>query len=226
MLAARSAARRTKAPSAPAVVEPPQHLVLWDIGWDAYEAINNALVDRPGLRMTYDRGSLEIMTLSIEHEQYKAILRLFILVLAEEFKLPMKGAGSTTYSKKDLNRGLEPDECFYFQNYRKILGVKRIDLSKHPVPDLAIEMEVSHSVLDRLGIYEALGVPEIWRYDGAALIVLKRLKSGKYKEAAESPTFPGIPLAEVARFVRMGDEMDDIALMSAFRTWVRKQLKK
>jgi Uma2 family endonuclease len=118
------------------------------------------------LRITYDRGALEIMTLSPEHERLKHLLGYFILILVEELGWNMAGFGSMTFKRKRHQRGLEPDECYWIENELAVRGKDRIDLRRDPPPDLVIEIDWTHSSLDRLAIFAILGVPEVWRFDG------------------------------------------------------------
>ena len=110
-----------------------------------------------------------MMSPSFEHDAAGEMLALFIRTLAQEVKLPIKGAGSTTFRRQDLERGLEPDRCFYIRDEARIRGIRQLDLRRDPPPDLAIEVEISHRLLNRVGIYAALGVAELWRYDGKRL---------------------------------------------------------
>src|SRR5688500_6748040 len=104
---------------------------------------------------------------------------------------------SVTLRREDLERGLEPDNCFYTTRWRAIIGKKRFDLTRDPPPDLAIEIDVTSSSLDRQGIYAALGVPEIWRFDGESLRVFQLGPDGDYRACERSPTFPELPLEGV-----------------------------
>jgi Uma2 family endonuclease len=176
--------------------------------------------------MTYDRGGLELMTKSLEHEEYVHLLVLLISVWTEEWNIPVKGYGSTTYQREDLDRGLEPDACFYFQNLARIRGKKRIDLTRDPVPDLVLEVEVTRSLLDRIAIYAALGVPELWRFDGAKLRVYRLDAKGRYKEQKRSPTLPHLPVQELVHFVRIGEGENETTMLRQFRAWVRERQEK
>ena len=120
------------------IVAPEQRLVLDNVAWKDYETIGKALSDRPALRLTYDRGRLEIMTTSFEHERRKCLLGRLIDVLSEEFDVPIGAAGSTTFKKRGLKRGLEGDQTYYTKNLARVQGKKRLELEKDPAPDLAM----------------------------------------------------------------------------------------
>jgi Uma2 family endonuclease len=196
-----------------------QKILLHDIGWEQYETLLEALGDHH-LRLTYDRGNLEFMTLSPEHERYKHLLRRLLEVLGEALNVPLAGLGSTTYRRADLERGLEPDECYYLSNWSRVRGKKRIDLRTDPPPDLAIEIDVTHSSLERMGIYAALEVPEVWRFDGEHLRVYRLAATGQYDLCDRSPSFPTIPIPELVRFIRQGEVEDEMSMVRALREWV------
>jgi Uma2 family endonuclease len=200
-----------------------QRLLLHDVSWDAYRAIGEALRDRPGLRMTYDHGRLEFMTTSPEHEILKGRLIRLIEALAEEHGLPVVSAGNMTFQREDLARGMEPDDCFWIAHEPQLRGRLDYDPGRDPPPDLALEIEISRSALSRMGIYAALGIPEVWRDDGETLGV-HLLQAGAYQPAEKSPTFPKIPPAELARFARPDPQKDSLTEIRSFRAWVRERL--
>jgi Uma2 family endonuclease len=218
----RSAARVTK-PVSPRAIEPGQLLVLYDVSWDGYEQIGEALQDRPAIRLTYDQGTLEIMTTSARHERHKCVIGRLIDVMTEEMAVSIGAYGQTTYKRKELERGLEGDQSYYTAHLWFIRHKDSFDLNKDPPPDLAVEIEVSRTVVSRMPIYARLRVPELWRYNGSTIRVYLLDAKGDYKETDRSPTFPGIPIGELARFVRMADTKDDTTIARQFRAWVRKQ---
>ncbi len=126
--------------------------------------------------------------------------------------------------RQDLERGLEADEWFYIQNAARMTGLRVLDLRRDPPPDLALEVEATRSALDRLAIYEALGVREVWRYDGEAIHVHRLRQDGHYEVVPDSPTFPALPLAEFVQFIDQTQGLGEVALTKAFRTWVRQHV--
>lgn len=200
-----------------------QRLVLYGISWPAYRAIADALGEQP-VHLTYDRGALEFMTLSPEHERYKSLLGILVNVLAEELDVRIASFGSMTHQREDLQRGLEPDECYYHHHLPAMRGKRRLDLVSDPPPDLVVEVDVSRSSLNRMAIYGALGVPEVWRFDGTDLRAFQRKLDGEYQEVPRSPTFPGLAVSGLVRFLRQGEAEDDTTMIRAFRAWVREQL--
>jgi len=223
----QSAARITKPAPHGSGIAPGQQLLLHNVSWDAYQKIGAALADRPALRLTFDRGNLEIMTTSFEHEWRKCLLGRFIAVLSEECGVSIRAAGSTTFKKKGLKRGLEGDQTYYTKSREKVRGKKRLVMGRDPSPDLALEIDVTRSSVSRMSIYSRLKVEEVWRYDGQTIRIFLLDGKGEYQEVAESPTFPGIPIQELVRFLHMAEEADDDNdVIRQFRAWVRKHLPK
>jgi Uma2 family endonuclease len=201
---------------------PESRVVLRGVGWSGYETILKLVGDRP-VRLTYDRGDLELMVPSLDHERYKSLLGRLIETLTLELDLPCDAAGSTTWRKQLEDRGLEPDECYYLANAERVAG-RKIDLSVDPPPDLAIEVEISRSALNRMGIYAALRVPEVWRFDGETLRVEQLQADVTYREVVVSPSFPFLPRDEVVRWLRLAETMGQTPWLRQFREWVRDTL--
>jgi Uma2 family endonuclease len=200
-----------------------QQFVLYDVGWSRYTRLLKDLDDRH-VRLTYDQGTLELMTLSHKHEVCNHLLGRFFETLTEELNVVIKGGGSTTFRRRDRRRGLEPDLCYWIANEPRVRGKDVIDLRRDPPPDLAIEIEITRSALDRMGIYAALGVPEVWRFDGRVLQAFRLGPEGKYVACERSPMFPFLPLDKIGAFVQRREEVDETTLVRSFRAWVREQV--
>ncbi len=203
---------------------PEQRLRLSQVPWDNYLRISDGMGPRH-VRVTYDQGEMEIMTLSYEHENRKHILGILVVELAVEMSIDICGCGSMTLRREDLERGLEGDECYWIQNERVVRGRLEIDLDVDPPPDLALEIDISRSFLNRMGIYAALRVPEVWRWDGQVLRAFLLSADGTYQQSESSRAFPFLPLAEFAKFLEP-TELSETQLVRSFRAWVREQMAK
>jgi Uma2 family endonuclease len=106
-------------------------------------------------------------------------------------------------------RGLEPDECY-------TLGQPLVAF-----PDLAIEVVVTHGGIDKLRIYQGLGVREVWRYADGAFSV-HRLRGSRYERTAESRLVPGMDFDVLARFTQREDQP---AAMREFRAWAQAKTR-
>lgn len=202
-----------------------QRLVLFDISWPQYLGYSNMLGEMH-VRVTYDGHRMELMTLSPEHERAKKLLDRLLAVLAEELNISIASFGSMTCRREDIERGLEPDECYWIANEPSVRWRTDIDLDNDPPPDLVVEVEISRSALNRMGLYAGLRVPEVWRWDGQTLRVCLLEKGGAYSEGGPSQAFPFLPMNEVERFLRDSAEMTEVELMRTFRKWVRRQVSR
>jgi Uma2 family endonuclease len=144
------------------------------------------------------------------------------LLLGAALGLDVQGSGSTTFRRRIRERGLEPDECFHIRNFKKVVGPRNLDLRRDPPPDLAIEVEISRSALDRMGIYAALGVPEVWRCDGETLTVWRLRDDGTYEPCDRSLSFPSLPLTEFLQFLHQTEDLSEAGLIAPFQKWVRE----
>ena len=201
-----------------------QRIVLHNVSWQGYETLLREIGECQ-VRMTYDEGDLEIMTLSFGHENAGEWLGQLIFFLALELKIPICSGGSTTLKKSLRRKGLEPDKSFWIKHEREMRGKREWDADIDPPPDLVVEVDITSSSLDRLGIYAALEVPEIWHYDGERFRVLARTPTGKYKAKSRSLAFPQLPIKGVVRFLKELGSNDEIHLIDSFTRWVRETIK-
>ncbi|WP_346016720.1 Uma2 family endonuclease [Chroococcidiopsis sp. CCMEE 29] len=204
-------------------VPPGQRVLLHEVSWQEFELILKELGDHRSARIAYDNGILEIMTPLPEHEDDKEIIGDLIKALLEELDVEFRSLGSTTYKNQAMLKGIEPDQCFYIQNESAIRGKKRLDLTVDPPPDLALEIDITSRT--HPNIYQALRVPELWRFDRGKLQI-NVLRQGKYVEVENSPTFPGMPLMEaILRYLEQSRTAGRNTTMKAFRQWVRESMK-
>lgn len=202
---------------------PPGHrVILHDVSWQEFEAILEELGDYRAARLAYSHGTFEMRMPLPKHEKAKVIIGDLVKILLEELEIDCETFGSTTFKREDMAFGVEPDDSFYIQNHAQMIGKERIDLTIDPPPDLAIEVDVTSKT--QLDAYEALGVPELWRYEDGKLEI-NILRNGKYIESEISPTFPNFPIVEVIpRFVEQSRTLGRSPTLKAFRQWLTKQI--
>ncbi len=198
-------------------------VLLEGISWHTYEQLLAEMGNSRTIRLSYDRGLLEIMTPLLDHENPKEMLTALVGVLAEELNIEILRAGSTTLKRPDLAKGAEPDSSFYIQNEPLVKGKTQIDLTTDPPPDLVVEIDVSSSSVDREGIYAAMGVPEIWRCDRGVVKFLQ-LDGGKYIIVERSLAFPLLSVTEITQFLSQSQTIGETTLLRSFRAWVRQVL--
>jgi Uma2 family endonuclease len=140
-----------------------------------------------------------------------------------ELKTKIRSAGSTTLKRKPITKGIEPDTCYYIQNEPLIRGKPKLDFTTDPAPNLAVEIDLTSSYINKLNIYAALGVGELWRYDGEFL-KFYQLVASEYIEIKSSIAFPLISVSEMNRFIQQSKTMDEIHLVQSFRAWVQGKI--
>jgi Uma2 family endonuclease len=207
------------------VVAPAQQYMLLDnVSWQSYETLLREL-EGQNLRLTYDGGSLEIMTISHGHGNYGTLMGDFVRLLTVELDIPIHSGGNTTFRLEAERRGLEPDECYWVQHESQMRAKKEFDIDVDPPPDLAIEIDIFSSSLPRMAIYASLRVGEVWRYDGQSLQVFVLTAGGKYREQRRSTVFPFLPMNELLRFLEASNSQDETSLMREFVAWLRAEVR-
>ncbi|HWS89489.1 MAG TPA: Uma2 family endonuclease [Pyrinomonadaceae bacterium] len=177
----------------------------------------------PGHRMSYDNGRLIIVGPTFEHERDKGLVSGLVYVLSDEMNITLEALGSTTFKRKRLKKGVEPDACFYAQNASLIIGQPSFLHDEYPAPDVAVEIDLSNDSLDKFHIYAALGVPEIWRYDGERTRFYK-LAGENYERIQSSLAFPALTAEVVTQYLELSKTDGQTAALKAFRRMLRSRI--
>ena len=189
---------------APAPPEPPdQRIVLHGVSWAQYESLRAALDDKPGLRMTYLEGNLEIMSPSRRHEHLKKFIARLIEAYADQRRIVLLGFGSETYKRQAMERGLEPDECYCVGDEKD-------------VPDVALEVITTSGGIDKLAVYGGLGVPEVWFWVDTGFQVFG-LEAGGYQARARSHFLPELDLHRLAELIAATPRAEQAQAVWRFR---------
>jgi Uma2 family endonuclease len=197
-------------------------VLLHNISWSTYESLLRDHPDAASPRFTYDRGDLLIMVTSPEHEQINRTLNLLVELLAEEFEVESRAFGSTTYKRKDLKRGFEPDSCFYFKNEARMRGKKRLNLAVDPPPELVVEIDISSPSLKKLPLFAAFGISEVWRFDGQELEILV-LQHGEYCKSETSLALPKVTAEGISWFLHESFKIGRLEWIKKVRAWAWQQ---
>ena len=175
-------------------------VIMHGVSWQTFQQLLADRGERCGVLLAYDRGTVELRMPSQEHEWIKTTLTQVVEAIAFARDLHYRSLGSTTFGREDLERGFEPDACFYLDHADAVSPDRPLDLTVEPPPDLVIEVDISRSSLDKLPIYATLGVPEIWRYtDGE--VELQCLTEGVYRVVDTSQVLPGIHANLLTRLI-------------------------
>jgi Uma2 family endonuclease len=213
--------------SARATASPPQvaadeRVVLHHVAWDTYERLLADDAERRVPRMTYDQGVLELVTPSMPHEEDADTIADVVKTVATGLGIPIRSVASTTFRRKDLERGFEADASFYIQHEERIRGLREVDLSVDPPPDLVLEMEMSRSALDKLVLFASMGIPEVWRSDGERITIYV-LDQDRYRESSTSSVLPALTREVLTRFLAASRTMLSHEWFQAVSAWAREQ---
>ncbi|MEM6253546.1 MAG: Uma2 family endonuclease [Cyanobacteria bacterium P01_D01_bin.156] len=215
----------TTAPEPKAEISSPvigeKRVILWDVTWNAYLQILDALPPQRGSRLTYDNGLLEITMPLEDHEFSGRLIERFILTLVELWGLRIKTMGSTTMNYPHLKKGAEPDNAYYIQNQPIVKG-RNVDFSVDPPPDLVVEVDITHTDIRKNEFYASLGVPEFWRFNGRIWRIY-HLQTGVYVEVDRSPTFPQVPKEKLYDFLKLAKE-DEMEAVQTLKAWGNTQI--
>ncbi|MDF2386839.1 Uma2 family endonuclease [Nostoc ellipsosporum NOK] len=199
-------------------LEPGQKITLQPVSWEGFEEILADLGERRSSRIAYADGILEIIAPLPEHKRSKVLLADLVKTLLKVQKRAWETLGSTTFKRQDMTAGIEPDDCFYIQNYKVVIGKNRLDLTVDPPPDLALEIDLTSKT--ELDAYAALTVPELWIYKRGKLTI-NVLQEGKYVESQTSPTFPDIAVMKIIpQFMQRAKEVGVSQTLAEFEIFI------
>jgi len=198
-----------------------QKLILQGVGWDFYEQVLKEFADSSGVHFAYDDGFLEVEVPLFKHERENRILQDLVATICIEKEIEFLNAGSTTFRKQAKMKGCEPDTAFYIQNEIEIRGLLDIDLAQDPPPDLVIEVDVTSPSLNKMPIYAALGVPEVWLYKGEKVKFFK-LYGESYQEIRNSLAFPMLDSQTTTDFLKKGLTESSLKWVREIREWIKK----
>src|SRR5258708_19790033 len=203
-----------------AIGPPEERVVLENVSWETYERLLAESIESVGTRFTYDEGVLEIMVVYIGHENPNRTLAYLVEIVAAETDRDLHRAGSTPFKRKDLAKGFEPDSCFYFGHADQVRGKEELDPMKDPPPDLVIEVDITRSSLNRFPIFAAMGVPEVWCFDGDR-VMMYRLEKGRYSEIETSLALAPLTASQSTIFLDESRRQKSTVWLRRVRDWVR-----
>lgn len=198
-----------------------KRIAFHGLEWAAFKQVQRLLSDRTRALFTYDNGVLEITMPLESHERFARLIERFIWILVGEMGLDIKTMGSTTLDREDLLKSAEPDNGYYIQSF-DLVADHPIDLTADPAPDLVVEVDITHTDINKNNLYASLGVPEFWRFNGQEWKILC-LEEGAYVECDRSPTFPFVAKPDLCQFLEAA-LLREMSAETALRQWVREQI--
>ena len=205
-----------------------QRFVIPGVSWEAYVAFNDALGERSYPRMIYCAGRLTFMGKTRHHQWLSFRLGSFVAGVATILGIECEPSGEATYRRRKKEAGLERDQTFHFgRNAKRMRGPKNYNFDVDPPPDLAIEVEATHSADDAVEAWGRLGVPEVWRFDARREICTfwNRRDDGSYQQVPRSLFLPGLEPGDVEGQMRRAQEIGTVKWLGGLGAWVRKTLR-
>jgi Uma2 family endonuclease len=200
-----------------------QRFLLPEVPWQTYLSLREQ-PENEHVRMTYDRGVLEMMTPSKRHEQFGYIIGRLIDAWTEELGIDVQSCRTMTFKREDIQSGLEPDNCYYIAHESLVRNKAELDMSADPPPDLAVEVDLGSSMTDKMSLYAAFKVPEVWLYDGCTLQFFVLDSQAKYVTAQSSLSFPQLTPADIEKVLHRIGSASETALVRSFRNWIVKEI--
>lgn len=197
-------------------------LIQPDVSWEEYEDLLAQVSEASGLRISYDDGTLEIMTVGPKHENYATLIEALVGIIRLRKRMNIRFFGSSTMRKKKKRKGIEPDACFYVQTADALGNRIDLDFEKDPPPDVAVEVDVTRHSISKFGIYAGLGVPEVWIYDGKELKIYL-LEADEYVSVNESQALPMLSGPVLTKFLSQLREEGELQAILAFDEWLQSQ---
>jgi Uma2 family endonuclease len=190
--------------------------IYYGVKWDLYLQLLEDLGDDRSVRLTFNRGVLEIMSPKRLHEQITRLVDMIVTLLGFELGLNVDNCGAMTMRVESAQRGGEPDSCFYIAHEAAVRGVDEINLQVHPPPDIVLEVDITSPSLDKFGLYLAARVPEVWRYDGARMS-FHALAGERYETASHSLCFPHLTATMLERYLTIGREQGSTVMLQTVK---------
>ena len=186
------------------------------VDWDDYESLLAKLADSPRLRVSYDRGWLQVVSPLPEHERFARFIDSLVRAYADARGLEVEMLGQTTWRRRALGKGAEADCCYYVGNAAFIIGKTRIDLESDPPPDIVVEIDTTRASANKFSIYAALAVPEVWLYNGQHVRFFA-LSGERYLETVTSHALPGLNPEKLTEALDVAKTHGQTAALAVFR---------
>ena len=190
-------------------------MVLENVSWETFVALAD---ERRGSvpRMTYNEGVLEMMSPKRKHENIGRLIGRMIEAYSEFKGIEILSVASVTVKRSDLKKAYEADESYYVTNIDQVLAKEELDFEVDPAPDLVVEVELTSSAIEKMELFAAMQVREVWRHDGTS-VQFYRWLNGRYDMIPTSVELPGLDAALINRFLEERLEAGETTFIRAFR---------
>ncbi len=193
---------------------------FYHVSWEEYEQLLDQVGEASGLRISYNDGELQVMSLSSEHEKYVRFFEKIATLISIRLRINILSFGSATMKKSARLAGKEPDACFYVQTASQLGNRIQLDFETDPPPDIAVEVDIHHASRDMFSTYAKLRVAEVWRYN-ATKLTIHHLRRGRYIEQETSLALPMLSSRTLTAFLTQLREEGEFQTLIAFDAWLQ-----
>ncbi len=196
--------------------------VIYGVSWEMYESFVKKYWNQQCPRLTYDSGMMEVeVSNSDKHEEDNRNLSFLLQTILLELEIEHRNLGSTTFSKKSIRKGFEPDSCFYIQSLKKIADKSNIGIENEIPPDLIIEVNRTSSSVPRMPVFAAFGVSEVWRFNKEK-VKIYILEDKVYLETETSSAIPVLSSQKATELLLESRKMGKLAWVKMIRNWINE----
>lgn len=190
-------------------------MVLENVSWETFVALAD---ERRGSvpRMTYSEGVLEMMSPKRKRENIGRLIGRMVEAYSEIKGIEILSVASVTVKRSDLKKAYEADESYYVTSIDQVLAKEELDFEVDPAPDLVVEVELTSSAIEKMELFAAMQVREVWRHDGTS-VQFYRWLNGRYNLIQTSVELPGLDAALINRFLEQRLEAGETTFIRAFR---------
>ena len=177
---------------------PPGSVVRLPATWQEYQSLYDRRGDDSIPRLKYRHGEVILMSPLPIHGRDAHLMANIVSTLLDSDDREYDAFTPVTMTLPEES-SIEPDYCFYIDNWQAVSGKKRIDWQNDPPPDLVLEIDVT-SYSD-IRDYLPYRVPEVWLFRKQQLLIYQ-LQGETYQLQTQSCYFPDFDLeSAIARCV-------------------------
>ena len=206
---------------------PDRRVVFRGVDWDFYDRLVESIPESSNIHVDYDGKDLEVMGNGPDHEWIAESFGQFVKAVAQERREYHAAAWDSRPGNGSSSRGASKPIGAFTSSPRNAAAAARAfganDVSGYPNPDLAIEVDISRPAVDRAGIYAALRVPEVWRFEANQVVIDRLTADGTYATVDTSLFLP-VRAEDIRRWIVDEDASDEIAWTERLQAEIKKRL--
>ncbi|MDV2997053.1 MAG: hypothetical protein N4J56_006758 [Chroococcidiopsis sp. SAG 2025] len=196
---------------------PPGTVVRMPATWENYLSLCQQRGDGSIPRIKYRTGEVLLMSPLPKHGRDASLIADIIKVLLDNNGREYDSFTPVTMELPPIS-GIEPDYCFYIDNWEAVSGKERIDWRVDPPPDLVLEIDVTS--YSEVNDYLPYRVPEVWLFRQNQLAIYQ-LQATEYLLSTHSRYFPDLNLQElIIKYRQIAYDRNTSMAIRQLRQWL------